>query len=428
MTKQKFSVLISKSAVFLLLLITVAIGYGQTPTATLSGVVRNEQGDLLKEATVTVKNNANGKSRQVTTDKDGRYIFAFLEPGSYELQVQAAGYKLLIQNSLLLFVGGTTARDVQMAVGGISEQLNIDVKNPLMEPNKVDMSRIVAEDEIQGLPNIGRNFVDFVKLSSGVVVGREAIFGGVFKEPDVGVGAVAAPRLSFAGQAELRPLIQVDGADNIQTFTGLPRATPSQEAASEFRVLNSTYLAEYGRASGGFVNIITRSGGNTLNGSAYYFGMNDELNATSILNAPGANALRQNQYGATLGEPIKADSIFYFLNYEGQRRDESNRFAQVIQQNIAGINAFRARFNLTPETLNQIRSNDYDQFLAKIDTVIGASALSVRYNYLNADTTNFLGGGSRAASTSTTARNNAVSDQSAVATYVTPLSASASNE
>src|SRR5262245_38540226 len=123
MSKQKISVLFSISSVSLLLLMAIAIGYGQTPTATLSGVVRNEQGEVLKEATVTVKNSANGKSRQVTTDKDGRYIFAFLEPGSYELQAQAAGYKLLLQGNLLLFVGGTTVRDVQMAVGGISEQV-----------------------------------------------------------------------------------------------------------------------------------------------------------------------------------------------------------------------------------------------------------------------------------------------------------------
>jgi hypothetical protein len=335
---------------------------------------------------------------------------------------------LLIQNNLILNVGGATVRDVQMEVGGISEQVNIDVKNPLTEPNKVDLSRVVVESEIQGLPNIGRNFVDFVKLSSGVALGREAIYGGPFKEPDVGVGAVAAPRLSFAGQSELSTLIQVDGADNVQTFTGSPRATPSQEAASEFRVLNSTYLAEYGRTSGGFVNIITRSGGNTVNGSVYYFGINDALNAQSILNPPDADVLRQNQYGATLGGPIKKDSVFYFVNYEGQRRDESNRFAQVIQQNLAAINAFRSRFNLTPETLNLVRSNDYDQFLGKVDQTIGDNTLSLRYNYLTADTTNFLGGGSRAASTSTTARNNDVTDQAVVATFISALSPRASNE
>jgi Carboxypeptidase regulatory-like domain/TonB dependent receptor len=427
MTKQKISVLFSKSAVLLLLLMAVAIGYGQTPTATLSGVVRNEQGEVIKEATVTVKNNATGKARQVTTDSDGRYVFAFLEPGSYDLEVQAAGFKLLIQRNLILFVGGTTARDVKMEVGGISDQVDINVKNPYMESNKVDMSRVVAEDEIQGLPNIGRNFVDFVKLSSGVTLGRENITPGVFKEPDVGVGSVAAPRLSFGGQLELSTLVQVDGADNIQTFTGLPRATPSQEAASEFRVLNSTYLAEYGRASGGFVNIITRSGTNNVNGSVYYFGLNDALNARSILNTPDTDVLRQHQYGATLGGPIKKDSTFYFVNYEGQRRDESNRFPQVTQQNLAALNAFRSRFNLSQETLNQLRSNNYDQFLGKVNHVIGDNALSLRYNYLTADTTNFLGPGTLGSS-STSARNNSTDDQGVVGTFISVLSPRASNE
>ncbi|MBO0857480.1 MAG: TonB-dependent receptor [Chloracidobacterium sp.] len=427
--KQKISILFPKSAVLLLLLpMAAAISYGQTPTATLSGVVHTMQSEVLKDATVTATNNATGKARQVKTDKDGRYVFALLDPGSYDLQVQASGFKLLIQKNLILNVGGATVNDVQMEVGGISDQVTIEVQNPMTESNKTDVSRVVTENEIQGLPNIGRNFVDFVKLSSGVSVGREAVYGGPFKEPDVGVGAVAAPRLSFSGQSELSTLIQVDGADNVQTFTGLPRATPSQEAASEFRVLNSTYLAEYGRASAGFVNIITRSGGNNINGSAYYFGENDALNARSILDAPGANALRQNQFGATIGGPIQKDKTFYFINYEGQRRDESNRFAQVVQQNIAGLNTFRASFNLAPETLNLPRSNNYDQGLVKVDRVIGSSELSLRYNNLVADTANFLGGGSLAAPTSSTARNNHVNDQSVVVSYVSSLSTRASNE
>jgi hypothetical protein len=120
-------------------------------------------------------------------------------------------------------------------------------------------------------------------------------------------------------------MIQVDGADNIQTYTGLPRATPSQEAAREFRVLNSTYLPEYGRALGGFVNIVTKSGGNDAHGSLYYFGMNDSLNARSILNPPDADVLRQNQFGGTLGGPIKKDRTFFFGNYEGQRRADQRK-------------------------------------------------------------------------------------------------------
>src|SRR5262245_61896679 len=428
MTKQKISVHSPTSSLLLLLLMAAAIGYGQTPTATLSGVVRTMQSEAIKKATITVKNNATGKSRQVTTDGDGRYIFTLLEPGSYELQVRADGFKMLIQKNLVLNVGGTSVRDVQMEIGGISEQVTIDIKNPMTETDKVDISRVVEEAEIQGLPNIGRNFVDFVKLSSGVALGREQIYGGPFKEPDSGIGSVAAPRLSFAGQSELNTLLQVDGADNVQTITGTPRATPSQEAASEFRVLNSTYMAEYGRALGGFVNIITRSGTNSLHGSVYYFGINDALNARSILNPANADVLRQNQYGATVGGPIRKDSTFYFVNYEGQRRDESNRFAQVIQQNMTAINAFRSAFNLAPETINLLRSNNYDQFLVKVDQVIGGGALSVRYNYLVAESENFLGLGSRSAPLSSTDRDNDTKDQALVGSFRSAPSTGGSNE
>ncbi|MBO0862036.1 MAG: carboxypeptidase regulatory-like domain-containing protein [Chloracidobacterium sp.] len=413
----------------LISLLFAAVGIcAQTPTATLSGVVRDEQKGLITGATVNLRQIATGKARKISTDNAGRYSFTNLEPGHYELRVEASGYKVALQSGLTLSVGGALVADVTMSVGDLSEQVTIEAREPLVEPGRAGLSRVIESSEIESLPNIGRNFVDFVKLSSGVALGREAIYGGVFKEPDVGVGAVAAPRLSFGGQGELATLIQVDGADNIQTFTGLPRATPSQETVSEFRVLNSTYLAEYGRAMGGFVNIITRSGTNNLKGSIYYFGINDALNARSVLNSPDANALRQSQYGTTLGGPIRKDSAFYFVNYEGQRRDESNGFAEVIQQNLAAINAFRARFKLAPETLNQLRSNNYDQFLGKVDKMIGDNALSLRYNYLTADTTNFLGAGSHEAALSSSARNNDVTDQALVGTYISVFSSRASNE
>jgi hypothetical protein len=224
-------------------------------------------------------------------------------------------------------------------------------------------------------------------------------------------------------------MIQVDGADNIQTYTGLPRATPSQEAAREFRVLNSTYLPEYGRALGGFVNIVTKSGGNDAHGSLYYFGMNDSLNARSILNPPDADVLRQNQFGGTLGGPIKKDRTFFFGNYEGQRRAESNRFSQVILDNIAALNTVRRSFNLRPEVLGQLRTNDYDQFLLKVDTRINEkNNAAIRYNFLNSETRNFLGGGGRASAASSTARDNDTADQALVANVISILSPKLINE
>lgn len=402
--------------------------YGQTATATLSGAVRDDSGAVVQGVSVSLKNSATGRSRSTETDGEGRYVFSNMEPGSYELRAQRSGFKTVVQSGLVLTVGGSSVIDITLPVGVVSEEVTVQQREPLIEPTKADVSRVVASQEIESLPIAGRNFVDFVKLSSGVAPGRENIGGGAFKEPDSGVGSAAAPRLTFGGLPELNTMIQVDGVDNIQTFTGLPRATPSQEAAREFRVLNSTYLAEHGRALGGFVNIVTKSGGNDYHGSIYYFGMNDALSADPILT--GANpVLRQNQYGGTVGGPIKEDRAFFFANYEGQRRAESNKFSQVIFDNLEGINAVKRGYGLTQEVTDLLRTNDYDGFLAKLDFSLNPkSTLSVRYSLLDSETKGFLGGGGRASPASTTARNNDVLDQALVISDTSILSAHTVNE
>src|SRR5262245_10835507 len=286
----------------------------QSATSTLSGPLRDESGGELGGATVTARNLATGVSRHITTDEAGRYSIAGLAPGDYEVRIELTGFATVVRSGVVLTVAGHAVQDVTMGLSQRSEEVTVAVVEPLVEVTHTDLSRVVGEREIESLPNIGRNFVDFVKLSSAVAIGRENIGGGPFKEPDTGVGAAAAPRLSFGGPQELNTLVQVDGADNIQTYTRLPRATPSAEAAKEFRILNSTYLAEYGRALGGFVNIVTKSGANETHGSAYYYGMNDALASRSILNTPDADELSQHQYGGTLGGALAKDRTFFFLN------------------------------------------------------------------------------------------------------------------
>jgi Carboxypeptidase regulatory-like domain len=401
----------------------------QIATATVLGLIRDQTGAALPGATVTVRSLATGATRSATSDGDGRYRIAALDPGEYELRVELASFKTAVRPHVVLTVGGTTEADVEMSLGPIAEQVTVATDAPLVEPAKAELSRVVTTVEIESLPISGRNFVDFVKLSSGVASGRENIGGGAFKEPDVGVGSAAAPRLSFGGQPELNTMIQVDGADNVQTFTGLPRATPSQEAAKEFRVLNSTYLAEYGRALGGFVNIVTRSGSNRTDGSLYYFGMHDALNARSALNPPDADVLHQNQFGGTIGAPVAANRTFFFGNYEGQLRQQSNRFSRVVQDNLATLNAVRAQFGLARETTNQLQKNHYNSFMLKLDHHPAPSqTLSVRYNLLDSDTDNFLGGGGRASPTSSTARDNLARDQAAAGSLISILSPTLVNE
>jgi outer membrane receptor protein involved in Fe transport len=383
----------------------------QTPTATLSGVVRDPTGAVVPQVKVTLRNTARGTLRTTSTDGEGRYSLSNVDPGTYELRAEHSGFNTEVKNGVVLTVGGASQVDLNLRVGAATEVITVTDQAPLVEMSKAEVSNVISEQAIQSLPNIGRNFVDFVKLSSGVAPGRENTGGGAFKEPDAGVGSAAAPRLTFGGQSELNTKVLVDGADNVQTFTGLPRATPSQEAAQEFRVVNNTFATEYGGALGGFVNIVTKSGGNDLRGSAYYYGMNNGLNAQPLLTGPNP-VLRQHQYGATLSGPIRKDQTFWFGNYEGQRRAESNKFSSVILNNLAAINATKAFYGLTQETSNSLRANDYDGFLLKLDHKINENnSLAFRYNLLNSNTAGFLGGGGRASPASTTARNNHTFDQ-----------------
>ncbi|HEY6249967.1 MAG TPA: TonB-dependent receptor [Candidatus Angelobacter sp.] len=403
---------LTTTLVFLLACIGVM---AQTTTATLSGVVRDSTGAVIPQVKITLKNVAKGTSRVVSTDSEGRYNLSAVEPGTYELRADRTGFATEVQTGLILTVGGASEVNLVLKVGQLNEVVNVKDEAPLIEPSKAEMSTVIPEQTIESLPNIGRNFVDFVKLSSGVAPGRENTGGGAFKEPDTGVGSAAAPRLTFGGQSELTTKVLVDGADNVQTFTGLPRVTPSQEAAQEFRVVNNTFAAEYGGALGGFVNIVTKSGSNTWHGSVYDYFMNNALNAQPILTGPNP-ILRQNQFGATIGGPIRQDRTFWFANYEGQRRAESNKFSSIILNNLAAINAVKAFYGLAQETTNSLRTNDYDGFLLKLDHKVNENNnLAFRYNLLNSETLGFLGGGGRASPASSTARNNKTFDQAFVA-------------
>jgi Carboxypeptidase regulatory-like domain/TonB dependent receptor len=426
------STMTKKRVLLLALLVSLIVAMtasAQTTTATLSGVVQDSTGAVIPGVKVSARNTQTGATRETTTDSSGRYSFINLEPGRYELRAERSGFKIALQSNVVVTVGGSVVVDMPLQIGSVNETVEVtQEEQPLIEPTRAELSRVVNERSIESLPIIGRNFVDFAKLSSGVAPGRENTGGGAFKEPDTGVGQAAAPRLTFGGQSELNTLILVDGVDNIQTFTGLPRVTPSQEAVMEFRVLNSTFLSEYGRALGGFVNIVTKSGGTRYNGSAYYYGMNDALNANPILTGPNP-VLRQNQYGATIGGPIKKDKTFFFANYEGQRRAESNKFSSVILNNLAAINVTKSFFGLTPEVTGLLRANDYDGFLVKMDhRLTSQNDLVVRYNLLGSTTEGFLGGGGRASPTSTTARNNDLTDQALAVSDVALLGPQVVNE
>ena len=191
-------------------------------------------------------------------------------------------------------------------------------------------------------------------------------------------------KISFASQNIHYNFVAIDGADNISTASGIQKTTPSQEAVQEFRVINAEYSAMFGRAVGGIVNIITKSGTNQTHGSLYSFFRNDALDARSILQ-PGNKTLEQYQFGGSLGGPIRREKSFYFLNYEGQRRMEAPFYNSFILSNIARINAAKANFGLPAENLNVLRDSNFDNVLGKWDHIVSPQhSVSVRYFFNNA--------------------------------------------
>src|SRR5262249_37806753 len=158
-----------------------------TTTATVSGVIRDGTGAVVPGTKISARNTLTGVVRETTADENGRYSVTNLGPGQYEVRAEKAGFQTAVQSGVILAVGGTTVVDLTVQVGAVSEVVEVTAAEPLVETTKAELSRVVDDLSIASLPIIGRNFVDFVKLSTAVASGRENVGGGAFKEPDIGV-------------------------------------------------------------------------------------------------------------------------------------------------------------------------------------------------------------------------------------------------
>lgn len=355
---------VSRFHIFIIVMFTLVgclPASAQTVTATIEGEVVDESGAVIPGATVTVVNKSTGFTRSAVTSEAGRYRLALLPVGEYTITVEHPGFKREVR-TVKLQIGQVAEIDVTMSVGELTEEVTVEAGlAALVEPTRTEVSSVIEQRQIENLPVNGRQFIDFALLAPGVTIG-DTTSGST----DVIIEPVT--KLSFAGQNIHYNFIAIDGADNMSTASGIQKTTPSQEAVQEFRVINTSFTTEFGRAVGGIVNIITKSGTNDFHGSVYDFFRNDKLDARSPLASPGLFKLRQNQFGFTLSGPIVKDQTFFFGNYEGQRRRESPFYNSAVLANIDAINDIKVnRFGLPPENLNVTRSNDSDNFLVKID-------------------------------------------------------------
>jgi Carboxypeptidase regulatory-like domain/TonB dependent receptor len=401
-----------------LLVVNSAFAQAVITVAQLNGTVRDSTGSVVANATVSLRHLDTNRTYMSTSDASGYYIVPNLPPGSYEMNVSYTGFEPYARSGVQLRVGQTATLDVTLAVQGRRELVEVTADTPAIEVTRTELSNVIETKQIQNLPISGRLFTDFALLTPGVTTGRTSV-GSTITEFEVS-------RVSFAGMRDLSNQVTVDGADNINTATGSQRAAPPQEAVQEFRVVNNSFGAEYGRALGGIVNIVTKSGGNNFHGSIYEYFQNNALNSRSLLQPePQPNVLRQNQFGATLGGPITKDKTFFFMNYEGQRRGESPTYPTVLLNNIALINASKAALGIAPENLNILKTKDNDYGSARLDHQLNTRhQLSVRYNVENARNLNQLvgatldGGGIGAPSSG---HNVFLSDQSLAGTVTSQI-------
>src|SRR5215472_17748829 len=336
-----------------------ALAQVSTAEAQLNGTVHDQTGRVIVKASVSLRNVDTNHVYQGASVGDGSYILTNLPPGNYELTVQAQGFAKYSQKGIALRVGQVATIEIGMKVAAATETVEVTTEAPVIEPTRTEVSQVIATQQIDSLPISGRLFTDFALLTPGVTTGRIGL-QSTFTDP-------TTTRISFAGQRDLNNSVTVDGADNINTATGSQRATPSQEAVSEFRVVNNSFGAEYGRALGGIVNIVTKSGTNDVHGSIYEYLENNAFNAKSILTQPGFDTFRQGQFGGTLGGPIRKDKTFYFLNYEGQRRGQSPTYPGLLVSNLPAINAVKTSYGLSPENLNVLTTADVDNGFVRLD-------------------------------------------------------------
>jgi hypothetical protein len=349
------------ACLFALIWVSVPIANGQAITATLSGRILDTSGGSVSKARVTIASAATGFARTAQSSENGEYFIPALPAGEYTVSVEFAGFRKQSKN-VILQVGQSAELDFTLTPGGVEEKVEVAVTSELMETTRTEVSTVITERQIVNLPVNGREFINFALLSPAVTIG-DTTSGNT----DVIVEPVT--KLSFAGQNIHYNFIAVDGADDISTASGIQRGTPPQESVQEFRVINTDYSAEFGRATAGIVNIITRSGTNDWHGTLYEYFRNDKMDAVNLLQATGAHVLRQNQFGAAIGGPLQKDKTFIYGNYEVQRRGESPFYNSAVLANIKAINEVKAIYGLArePNLGSVLRTNDADNGFARID-------------------------------------------------------------
>ena len=305
----KLAVCLSTCAV---LLSTFTFGQGGVATGDLHVSVKDPNGNIVTNATVTARDVAKGLERTATSDGQGGYSAQLLPPGTYTVTVVAAGFTSVENTGVAITVGGLVELPVSLSIATGTQVVEVMAQGELVEVSRSSTTDTIGERRIDNLPINGRNYINFTLTDSQVV-----------HDAAPNLGAAPTSGLNMSGQRARSNLVNVDGADATDNSVNGVRSTVSQEAVQEFQIITNNYAAEYGRAAGGVVNIITRSGSNDFHGDVYGYLRNRNFQAVNPFSTVPNPAYTRVQAGTAFGGALKKDKTFYFFSYEVTRRHET---------------------------------------------------------------------------------------------------------
>jgi hypothetical protein len=370
--------------------------------ASVSGRVVDSSGAVVPGADAVARHTQTNVTSTAVTDSEGRFRFPYLRVGPYEIQVRLNGFRTVGRN-LNLSAGSAFELPVTLQVSGVEASVAVSADAPILEAARSQIASTVSETEVRNLPLNGRNFLELALLVPGVSptnVGSNQLF------PET--SAVPGATLSVGSQRNLSNNFIVDGLSANDDAAGLSGIAYGVDAVEEFQVVTSGAQAELGRALGGYVNIVTKSGTNNVHGTIYSYFRDDSWNANNVL-LGRTLPMNQEQFGGSLGGPVVSNRTFYFTNIERRRLNQTG-LATIADSSVSAINARLAAVGYGgPSVVTGVYRNPVNStnFLVKVDhQVSGRDQLGVRYTLYQIDGENTRGAGALNAPSASQALDN----------------------
>ncbi len=296
-------------------------------TTSISGVVTDQAGGVARGVSVTLTNSDTGFSRTVRTDDGGRYRYAEVLPGVYSIAAEQEGFRREVQNGIRVTVDRNTSINLTLEVGNVSEEIVVSAAPAPVELFTSEVGGLVDERRVSELPLNGRDWLGLAQLYPGVVPARST--------GNASTSNSMNGRISVSGQRPNATNFFLDGTDISVYSQARPPGSVAQglvlgvEAIREFRIVTTSFSAEYGTKSGGLVDVVSKSGTNDIHGSAFWFHRNSAFDARNFFDPGPVAEFRRHQFGASLGGPIIRNKTFYFFNYEGLRQAKGDTSGDV---------------------------------------------------------------------------------------------------